>query len=51
MQLKPVISYLKDGTLPEDVQLAKKTVAETSLYTIFNDRLYYVGPAQTETSY
>ena len=46
-ELVPIIMYLKDGTLPEDV---KKMVAEATLYAIHNDILYYVGPKQTETS-
>ena len=49
-ELVPIIIYLKDGTLPEDVKLAKKMVAEATLYAIHNDILYYVGPRQTETS-
>lgn len=42
--------YLKDGTLPGDPKLARKIVAEATLYTLFNDVLYYVGPTQAETS-
>ena len=42
--------YLKDGTLPEDIKLASKIVAEATLYAIYNGILYYVGPTQTETS-
>ena len=49
-ELTPIIMYLKDGTLPEDVKLAKKLVTEATLYAIHNDILYYVGPTQTETS-
>ena len=49
-ELKPIILYLKEGMLPDDDKLAKKTVAEATLYTIFNDILYYIGPTQTETS-
>ena len=39
--------YLKDGILSEDV---KTIVAESALYAIFDEILYYVGPKQTETS-
>ena len=46
-ELKPIILYLKDGTLSED---AKKIAAESALHAIFDDILYYVGPKQTETS-
>ena len=49
-ELAPIIVYLKDGMLPEDVKLAKKLVTEATLYAIHNDILYYVGPTQTETS-
>ena len=49
-ELKPIILYLKDGTLSEDAKIAKKIVAESALYAIFDDILYYVGPKQTETS-
>ena len=49
-ELKSIILYLKDGQLPEDTNLAKKVVAEATLYTISNDILYFVGPTQTETS-
>ena len=41
--------YLKDGTLPQDTKLAKKTIAEATLYAIF-DIFYYIGPTQKETS-
>ena len=49
-ELAPIIMYLKDGTLPEDIKLASKIVAEATLYAIYNGILYYVGPTQTETS-
>ena len=49
-ELAPIILYLKDGTLTEDVKLAKKLVTEATLYAIHNDILYYVGPTQTQTS-
>lgn len=32
-ELKPIILYLQDGTLPDDDKLAKKIVAEATLYT------------------
>ena len=49
-ELKPIILYLQDGTLPDDNKLVKKVVTEATLYAIFNDILYYVGPTQKETS-
>ena len=49
-ELAPIIMYLKDGTLPEDIKLASKIVAEATLYAIYNGILYYVGPTKTETS-
>jgi len=47
--LRPIILYLKDGTLPEDVKLAKKVMVQSTVYTICNDVLYYVGSKQMET--
>ena len=35
--------YLKYGKLPDNEELAKKVVAEASLYTVVNDILYYLG--------
>ena len=49
-EVKPIILYLKDGTLPEDTKLAKKIQAKAAMYAIYNDILYHVGPIQTETS-
>ena len=49
--LRAIILYLKDGTLPEDVKLAKKVVVESTVYTICNDVLYYVGSKQMETAH
>ena len=49
-ELKPIILYLEDGTLSEDAKLAKKIVAESAQYAIYDNILYYVGPKQTETS-
>ena len=49
-ELKPIILYLKDGTLLQDTKLAKKIIAEATLYAIFDDILYYIGPTQKETS-
>ena len=50
LELKPIISYLKDGTLLEDTKLAKKIIAEATLYAISDKILYYIGPTQKETS-
>ena len=49
-ELKPIILYLKDGTLSEDAKLAKKIVAVSAQYAIYDNILYYEGPKQTETS-
>ena len=49
-ELKPIILYLKDGTLPEDTKLAKKIIPEATLYAISDDILYYIGPTQKEIS-
>ena len=46
-ELKPIILYLKDGTYPK---LAKKIIAEATLYAISDNILYYIGPTQKETS-
>ena len=42
--------YLNDVTLPEDTKLAKKIIAKATLYAIFDDILYYIGPTQKEDS-
>ena len=47
-QLQPIILYLRDGELPDDINLAKKVVAESVLYTIADSILYYVGPKSSE---
>ena len=47
-QLQPIILYLRDGELPDDINLAKKIVAESALYTIAHSILYYVGPKSSE---
>ena len=49
-ELKPIVLYLQDGTLPDDNKVAKKIVAKATLYATFNDTLYYVGSTQKETS-
>ena len=49
-ELAPIILYLKDGKLPEDVKLAKKWLLRLlcmpSIMIFFT---MYVGPTQTET--
>ena len=49
-EIKPIILYLKDETLPEYTKLAIKIIPETTLYAIFDDILYYIGPTQKEMS-
>ena len=46
MPLQPIILYLRDGELPDDV---KKIVAESALYTMADSIFYYVGPKSSET--
>ena len=41
-QLQPIILYLRDGELTDDVTRAKKIVAESALYTKTDSILYYV---------
>ena len=36
--------------MPEDSQLAKKVVAESTVYTVCDNVLYYVGSKQIETA-
>ena len=48
-ELRPMILYLKDGTLPDDPTLSKRVAAESTVYTIHNNVLYYVGSKQMET--
>ena len=42
-ELKPIILYLKDGTLPTDRDLASQMVIKASVYTLIDGILYYVG--------
>ena len=37
---QPIFSYLKDGTLPSDETLARKTTRRAKAYTIMNKELY-----------
>ena len=41
--LNPIMSYLSDGILPDDSQVAAKIIAQASLYTMVYGLLYYVG--------
>ena len=38
--LKPLISYLKDGTLPSDDAVSRKVVSQAPQFTLFQDILY-----------
>ena len=48
LELRPMILYLRDGELPNDVSIAKRLVAEFALYTMANNILYYVGSKSNE---
>ena len=41
--LQPIIQYLSKNILPAEPQLAVKVVAQTSMYTIVGDILYFNG--------
>ena len=47
-ELQPLILYLRDGELPDDVNLTKRTVVESALYTMADNILYYVGSKSSE---
>ena len=40
LELQPIILYLRDGELPNDVSVAKRIVAESALYTMADNILY-----------
>ena len=41
-ELQPMILYLRDGELPDNVNLARRIVTESALYTMADNILYYV---------
>jgi len=43
-QILQLCNYLEQGILPEDPTLAKKLVAQASLFAIVDDTLYYIDP-------
>ena len=43
-QILQLCSYLEQGALPEDPAIAKKLVAQSSLFAIVDDTLYYIDP-------
>lgn len=45
--LKPIIQFLEDGTLPEDVNEARKLVASQSQFSLIDDVLYHTEPDGT----
>jgi len=47
LDLRPIIFYLRDGTLLDD---AKLVVVESTVYAICNDVLYYIGTRQMDTA-
>ena len=48
LELQPIILYLRDGELPNNVSVAKRIVAESALYTKADNILYYVGSKSSE---
>ena len=47
--LRLIMSYLSEGILPDDSQVAAKIIVQASLYTIINGLLYYVGQKSDNT--
>ena len=47
-ELQPMILYLRDGELPDNVNLARRIVTESALYTMADNILYYVGSKSSE---
>ena len=43
LALKPIIAYLSQGIIPEEPQLATRTVTQAPLYTMIDGILYYTG--------
>ena len=43
-----MILNLRDGELPDDVNLARRIVAKSALYTLVDNILYYVGSKLSE---
>ena len=41
--LKPIIAYILQGIIPEEPQLATRTVTQAPLYTMMDGILYYTG--------
>ena len=41
--MTPIISFLQDGRLPQDIEEAKKVRKRTTRFTILNDTLYKRG--------
>ena len=42
-ELQPMILYLRDSELPDNVKLSRRIVTEYALYTMADNILYYVG--------
>ena len=47
-ELQPMILYLRDGELPDNVSLARRILTESALYTMADNILYYVGSKSSE---
>ena len=45
---QPIILCLRDGELPDNVNLARRIVTESALYTVADDILYYVDSKSSE---
>ena len=45
---KPLIDYLADNILPEDEQVARKTVFESEVYTLKDGVLYHIHEPRTK---
>jgi hypothetical protein len=46
----PIIAYLKDGTLPQDVKQARRIVAESQDFVIENQALYHLFTPRKKTA-
>ena len=46
--MQPMILYLRDSELPDNVSMARRIVTESALYTMADNTLYYVGSKSSE---